>query len=601
MTSDTQTVGSISTAGWSVADHLDARRRGVSAEQVMDQILEQLESIDDPAVLIGEPLRHAAMTAARELDTRDPADYPLHGVPFLVKDNIDVQGVETTCGCPSFAYVAAADAEVVARLRRAGAIPVGKTNLDQFATGLVGTRSPYGTARNPLNPSLVPGGSSSGSAVAVARGLVPFALGTDTAGSGRVPAAMCGIVGLKPTVGRFPSRGVVPAVRRIDCPTIFSTTVSDARYVARIMAGHDNLDPFSKSPVAAKSAIGTIGVPTNLGALVEFMDDDALRAYESAVAEIATRWNVVEIDIEPYLEAGRLLYGGPFVAERTAAVGGFLSKEPTDLDPTVAAIIRGGSAYGAVEAYENEYRVLDLKREIAADWTVVDAIALPTIPGTATLADVEAEPVAANVRLGTFTTFVNLLDLAAIAIPVGTRADGLPSGLQLIGPAWTDEALADAAQTLLGEPIPVEGPRVGEQLIAVVGAHLQGMPLNHQLTSRGARLVSVTATAPAYQLFALPGTVPPKPGLRRVADGGHSIIVEVWAMSVADFGSFTAEVPPPLGIGSVELADGTLCNGFICEPGGFTDATDISHYGGWRAYRAAQSAPSTTVEAGGAS
>ena len=575
-------------AGWSIADHLEARRRGMSASEVMELVLRQLETLDDPAVLIGTPLRRSAMEAALELDGKEPADYPLHGVPFLVKDNIDVRGVETTCGCPSFAYAPDVDAEVVTRLRRAGAIPVGKTNLDQFATGLVGTRSPYGIPRNPLNAELVPGGSSSGSAVGVARGLVPFSLGTDTAGSGRVPAAMCGIVGLKPTVGRFPSRGIMPAVRRIDCPTVFARSMADARLVGRIMAGYDPVDPYSKRPVPSKSAVRVFGIPKDLSALAEIMDPDALRAYRNVIEGLSKVWTVVEIDLAPYLEAGRLLYGGPLVAERTAAVGEFLSVDPPGLDPTVASIIRGGASFTAVEAYGNEYRVLDLRRRVDADWSTIDAIVLPTTPGVATLADVAAEPVGANMRLGTFTTFVNLLDLAGVAIPIGTRADGLPFGVQLIGPAWTDEALADAAQLLLGEPEMSEGARDEEQLITVVGAHLQGMPLNHQLTSRGARLVAVTETAESYRLYALAGTVPPKPGLLRVAEGGRSIVVEVWAMSVAEFGSFTAEIPRPLGIGSVELADGTVCKGFICEPDGFTGGTDISEFGGWRAYRAAQ-------------
>ena len=597
-----------STIGWSVNDYRAAIHRRVPPSHLIELALRQLESLDDPAVLIGSPFRSSAIAAALEMDGNDPSELPLFGIPFLVKDNIDVAGVETTCGCPSFAYVPTADAEVVARLRRAGAIPVGKTNLDQFATGLVGTRSPHGTARNPINPDLVPGGSSSGSAVAVARGLVPFALGTDTAGSGRVPAAMCGIVGLKPTVGRFPSRGMVPAVRRIDCPTIFAGSVADCRLVARVMEGFDPLDPFSKRPRRAKSAIRTVGVPKDISSLAELMDASALRAYENVLTDLGKIWTLVEIDIEPYLAAGQLLYGGALVAERTAALGDFLSTDPIGLDPTVAKIVRGGASFSAVDAYKNEYRILELKCQVEADWLVIDAIVLPTIPGVATLAEVAAEPVSANVRLGTFTTFVNLFDLATIAVPVPMGTDGLPFGVQFIGPAWTDEALADAAQEYLGEPCPsgvetdaVSGEgsdaarpdqtfkaRLGETLIAVVGAHLQGMPLNHQLTGRGARLVAVTETAPSYQLFALDATVPPKPGLRKVVEGGCSIVVEVWALSIEDFGSFTNEIPPPLGIGSVELIDGSTCRGFICEPVGFDRATDISQFGGWRAYRAEQ-------------
>ena len=574
--------------GWSIADHLAARRRGVSASRSVERVLDLLGSLDDPAVLIGQPLRQSALEAARQLDARSSDDLPLHGVPFLVKDNIDVAGAPTTCGCPSFSYIAEHDAEVVARLRRAGAIPVGKTNLDQFATGLVGTRSPFGTPRNPRHPVLIPGGSSSGSAVSVARGLVPFSLGTDTAGSGRVPAAMCGVVGLKPTVGRFPSRGIVPAVRRVDCPTVFARSVSDARLVARILDGDDPLDPFSRPAGVPAPAVRTIGVPADMSWMAEVMEPDALRAYEQAVMEASQHWPVVSVDITAFLAAGQLLYGGPLVAERTAAVGAFLSTDPPDLDPTVAGIIRGGAKFSAVEAYETEYRLAELRRVTAETWKTVDALLIPTIPGVATLTDVAADPVGANIRMGTFTTFMNLLDLAGVAIPVGTRADGLPSGVQLVGPAWADDALADAAQVLLGERLEAAAVRPGEQLIVVVGAHLSGMPLNHQLTGRGARLVSVTRTAPTYRLFALAGTVPPKPGLLRVEDDGHPIDVEVWALSVAGFGSFVGEIPPPLGVGSVELADGSWCKGFICEPVGFAGSTDVTGFGGWRAYRSAQ-------------
>jgi allophanate hydrolase len=576
--------------GWSIADHLDARRRGVSATDVIQAVLDAFSGLDDPSILIGSPLERLALDSAQVLDRESTEKFPLHGVPFVVKDNIDIAGVPTTCGCPSYAYVPEHDAEIVARLRSAGAIPIGKANLDQFATGLVGTRSPYGTPKNPIDPLLVPGGSSSGSAVAVARGLVPFALGTDTAGSGRVPAAMCEIIGLKPTVGRLPSRGMVPAVRRIDCPTVFSRTVSDARLVARTAAGFDPSDPYSRRPAYGGFAIQRVGVPRHREQLRAVMDPEALRAYEDAIAEAAKHWPIVEVEVEPFLEAGRLLYGGTFVAERTAAVGEFIARGSADLDPTVAMIISGGNDHTAVEAYRTEYRLAELRIATAPTWDTVDAILLPTTPGIATLADIVADPIGANARLGTFTTFANLLDLACIAIPSPRRTDGHPCGVQFIGPAWSDEALADAAQTLLGEPQASSESGVqtrdGERTIVVVGAHLRGMPLNHQLTSRGARFLGCTTTAPRYELFALDGTVPPKPGLRRTESGGSAIEVELWALSTAAFGSFVCEIAPPLGMGTVELADGNWHKGFICEPVGFTNATDITSLGGWRAYRA---------------
>ena len=596
------TASSVDVLGWSIADHLAARRRGVTAVSVVTAVLALLRDVDDPALLIGGPPFDVALEAARAVDLLPVAGLALHGVPFLVKDNIDVCGAVTTCGCPGFSSdPAVSDAAVVGRLRAAGAIPVGKTNLDQFATGLVGTRSPYGTPRNPLDSSLVPGGSSSGSAVGVARGIVPFALGTDTAGSGRVPAAMCGVVGLKPTVGRFPSVGMVPAVRRIDCPTVFARNVGDARLVASVAAGFLSTDPYSRSAGEVLPCVRTLGVLSADSPVRATMHADVQRAYDSVVSLArSSGYATVEVEVEPFLEAGRLLYGGTFVAERTAAVGLYLDGASISegVDPTVGSIIRGGNTLSAVEAYRGEYRLAELRALTLPTWDRVDSLLLPTTPGTASLAEVAAEPISVNAWMGTFTTFTNLLDLAAIAVPVGARPDGLPFGVQLIGPAWSDEALADVAATLLGEPVDSAALRVGEVALVVVGAHLSGMALNSQLISRGARLMRATSTGPSYQLFALAGTVPPKPGLRRVPSDGASIAVEVWALSPSAFASFVVEVPPPLAIGSLELADGTWVKGFVCEPGGLDNATDITHFGGWRAYIASRS---TMLAPGGTS
>jgi allophanate hydrolase len=573
--------------GWSIDDHLAARRDGLSATDAVRLVLDALDALDAPAVLIGAPLADLALAQARLLDEIDPSSLPLHGVPFVVKDNIDVGGVPTTCACPSSSYVPAADAAVVARLRAAGAIPVAKVNLDQFATGLVGTRSPYGTPRNPIDEALVPGGSSSGSAVTVALGLVPFSLGTDTAGSGRVPAAMCRIVGLKPTVGRLPTTGVVPAVRRIDCVSVFARSVADARVVASIAAGPDDTDDYARAPAEPGRQVRRLAcaAPASLG-----LDAAATAAYEAAVSALRPLVvEVVEVDVTGLLAAGAMLYGASFVAERTAAVGARLlqASEAGDADPVVASIVGSGSSRTATDAYRDEYRLAHHRAVIRALWHDVDALVLPTTPGVATLDDVAADPVGANARLGTFTTFTNLLDCAAIAVPLGERTDARPSGVQLIGPAWSDDALADLGAAALGERSDTSALRPGEVALAVVGAHLSGMALNHQLTSRGARLLRVTETAPAYRLFALAGTVPPKPGLRRIgvdADAGASIIVEVWALAPSAFASFVDEVPAPLGIGTVELSDGSRVNGFICEPAGFDSAIDITEHGGWRAY-----------------
>ncbi len=596
---------------WTVADHLRARQSGVSARAVIDATLALLHELDDPAILIGDPLADLARADADRLDREDMRAYPLHGIPFVVKDNIDIAGVATSCACPSFAYTPTADALVIARLRAAGAIPVAKTNLDQFATGLVGVRSPHGIPRNPLHPDLVPGGSSSGSAVAVARGLVPFSLGTDTAGSGRVPAALCGIVGLKPTVGCLPSLGVVPAVRRFDCVSVFARRIEDARLVADVSSGPDTDDPYTRSPAAAVGTIRRVGVAGRAD-LAPLVEPDALVAYDDAVAQLRTLGlEIIEVPIAEFLAAGALLYGGALVAERTASIGAHIKSGASDIDPTVGAIVMGGATKTATEAYETEYQLIAARHRFASTWSSVDALVLPTTPGVATLADVAAEPVAANARLGTFTTAANLLDLAVVCVPVGARPDGLPSGVQIIGPAWTDAALCDVAAALLGESVDTATRRSGQQTIVVVGAHLSGMALHHQLASRGARLVKATTTAATYRLFALAGTVPPKPGLQRVSgkdstdsnDGndGTAIAVEVWALAPHHFASFVAEIPAPLGIGKIELADGSWHSGFVCEPIGFEGATDITSFGGWRAFIASKGdAPNTAAQNGAA-
>jgi allophanate hydrolase len=582
--------------GWSVADHRRAALAGVTARQRIEDALARLADLDDPAVLIGGPLVESALADADRLDALDPADLALHGIPFVVKDNIDVAGVPTTAACPGFAYVPARDATAVARLRAAGAVVVAKTNLDQFATGLVGTRSPHGTPRNPYDATVVPGGSSSGSAVAVARGLVPFALGTDTAGSGRVPASLCGIVGFKGTLGRVSTAGVVPAVRRIDCTTVFASTVTDAALVMGIVGGFDETDPWSRrAPVRTARPLGPIGVPDGWrdGWPDGCLDDETTALYRDALERLDSLGHpLVPIDLSPFLEAGGLLYGGPIVAERFVAVGGAIAAHRADADPTVAGIITAGAGWSASDAYETEYRLAALRRAVEPVFAAVDALAIPTTPGIARLAEVAHDPRGANERLGRLTTFANLLDLACVAFPMGMRTDGVPAGLQLIGPAWSDDALAAAAARFLGEAAvpPPTLPAPAEVPFVVVGAHLAGQPLNGQLTERGGRLVGATTTAPAYRLYALAEAVPPKPALVRDEQHGAAISVEVWAMPVDQLGSFLTLVPPPLCLGTLELADGSWCKGFLAEPRATEGATEITHHGGWVAYRRTQAA-----------
>ncbi|MFN9481016.1 MAG: allophanate hydrolase [Betaproteobacteria bacterium] len=544
------------------------------------------------------------LAQARAVQARGPQGLPLYGVPFAVKDNIDVAGMPTTAACPDFAFTPQASATVVQRLLDAGALLVGKTNLDQFATGLVGTRSSYGAVPNSFDPAYVSGGSSSGSASVVARGLVSFALGTDTAGSGRVPAGFNNLVGLKPTRGWLSTRGVLPACRTLDCVSIFATTVDDATAVLEVAGAFDAADPYSRAapaplPLAAPRRLGVPQAPEFFG------DAQQARCFAAACERArALGLELVPLDFAPLHEAARLLYDGPWVAERHAAIRAFFDAQPQALDPTVRAVIGRAREFSATDAFAAQYRLAALARTADALWTQVDALVVPTAPTIYTIAQVQADPIALNSRLGHYTNFVNLLDMAALAVPDALRADGLPFGVTLIGPAWSDRALAAlgarwqrAADLPLGatahpQPAPPAARTVsaGAVLVAVVGAHLTGMPLNAQLTERGAVCVARTTTAPRYRLHALADTVPPKPGLQRV-ESGAAIEVEVWEMPLAHFGSFVAAVPPPLAIGSLELADGSWVKGFVCEPQALVAAPDISHYGGWRAYMAALTAP----------
>jgi allophanate hydrolase len=497
---------------------------------------------------------------------------------LAVKDNIDVAGFPTTAGHPAFGRMPERSALVVQRLVDAGAVVVGKTNLDQFATGLVGTRSPYGPCRNPHRPDRIAGGSSSGSAVAVATGEADVALGTDTAGSGRVPAALCGIVGLKPTRGLLSTAGVVPAVAGVDCVSVLAPSVADAATALAIAAAPDPEDPWSRTPPLSTPAIGAtirLGIPRSIDGL----DGPAANAWAAAAARLG---DPMEVDAEPYVEAGALLYGGAFVAARWRAFGQFLEEHPDGADPTVLSIVRRGRGATAQELIGDIERLRSLAGRFATVWSEVDAIVVPTVGLAPTLDEVGADPVGVNAALGRWTCGANLLDLCAAAVPCGWRDDGIPFGVTVLAPAWSDELVAVAAARLMGESDPAPPPWSGWSTIIVVGAHLTGQPLNAQLTERGGRFVRSVETAPCYRLFALP-TDPPKPGLVRDARGAH-IAAEVWALPIAGFGDFVRRVPPPLTIGTVELADGSSHPGFLCEPFAIDGAPDITTHGGWRAY-----------------
>lgn len=567
----------------------------------MRRCYERIRAHDDPGIFITLRDESDAVAEARALGN---SDLPLFGVPVAVKDNIDVRGLPTTAACPAFSYVAEKDATAVARLRAAGAIVVGKTNLDQFATGLVGVRTPYPVPRNALRADYIPGGSSSGSAVAVSAGLVPLSLGTDTAGSGRVPAMTNNIVGLKPSLGLVSTFGVVPACRTLDCVSVFALTVDDAWAALDVMAGHDPLDVYSRRRAhGAMSAIPPylkIGVPRP-DSRVFFGDDNAAADYEAALTRLAGLGvTLVEVDIAPFYEAARLLYEGPWVAERYASARELIDTKPDALHPVTRAIIEGGKRPTAHDTFTAFYRLEELRRVTEKTFDMIDALALPTAPTVYTVEQVLNEPVQLNSRLGTYTNFVNLLDLCGLAVPAVLHDDKRPFGITLLAPGGRDALLASvgrvfhadtglplgatgAAQTPIVALAPVA--RDGEIAIAVVGAHLSGMPLNGELTTLGGRFLEKTATAPDYRLFALAGTNPAKPGMLRVAAGqGAAIEVEIWALPAAGFGQFVAAIPAPLSIGTLTLADGRRAKGFLVEAEAVNGARDISGFGGWRAF-----------------
>lgn len=579
----------------------------ITPTALVDALLERAAKYPDHAIWITPPDAARLHARARALEAAGMDGLPLFGVPFAVKDNIDAAGMPTTAACPDYAYNPAESSTVVARLEAAGAIAVGKTNLDQFATGLNGTRSPYGACRNAFDPDYISGGSSSGSAVAVALGLASFSLGTDTAGSGRVPAAFNNLVGLKPTCGLISTHGVVPACRSLDVVSIFALSASDAQSVLAVAAAEDAADPYSRpaQPYGfdfGRAAQFRFGVPMRKD-LEFFGDTESERIFFEAVERLhALGGEAVEIDFAPFLDTARLLYGGPWVAERYQAIRAFIDAQPEALFPVTRDITLGGAKPLAADAFAAQYKLRDLQRICAPVWNAVDCIVTPTAGTIYTRDEMLADPIQLNTNLGLYTNFMNLLDYAAIAVPGGFRADGLPLGVTLFAPAHQDVPLlhladrwqasraapcgiAEAAPAIADPDAPTPAPS-GQLRVAVVGAHLSGLPLNGQLTSRGGRLVAATQTAPLYRFYALPDGM--RPGLIRVARDGAAIACEVWELPATTFGSFVAGIPEPLGIGTVTLADGSSVSGFICEPIGIENARDITEFGGWRAYLASR-------------
>ncbi|MDX2021020.1 MAG: allophanate hydrolase [Deltaproteobacteria bacterium] len=580
----------------------------LTPEAVIDAIYERIAAEDVPGVFIELAPRAMVMAAARRLNAVSAARGPLWGVPFVVKDNIDALGFNTTAACPKFAYTPTQNATVVQKLLDAGALVLGKTNLDQFATGLVGTRSPYGTPANVFNDKYIAGGSSSGSAVAVTRGYASFALGTDTAGSGRVPAGFGNIVGLKPTKGMLSTKGVVPACASLDCVSVFALTVADATAVADVAKGFDPACPESLPSADSWRATaafvpGHIRVGVPLPRQLSFLNDRLAEANFRAACDalVAQGADLLEIDIDPLLRAAELLYTGPWVAERLEASGALLRAQPQAFDLVVRGILAKASAIKATDVFVGQRRLASLRTQAAAIWTGVDVLVVPTTPTIFTREQIHADPVGLNAELGRYTNFVNLLNMCGLAVPTGFREDGLPAGVTLLAPAQRDSLLSGigahlhaacnqrlgaSGPTQIGaaEPSPFVNTTSGWSPLFVMGAHMRGQPLVQQMLSRGAVFLATMHTAPVYKFLALPGGTVARPGLVRVNDNGVSVQGELWAMPIEHLGSFTAGVAAPLGIGKVELADGHLVTGFICEAASTINARDISPFGNWRAF-----------------
>ena len=542
-----------------------------------------------------------------QLEKQDIQRLPLYGVPFAVKDNIDVEGWVTTAACPEYAYVASDTAEVVNRLQAAGAVLLGKTNLDQFATGLVGTRSPYGAVPNTFLTDYVSGGSSSGSASVVARGLVAFALGTDTAGSGRIPAGFNNLVGVKPTPSSLPMQGVLPACKSIDVVSILALTVSDGSQILKIMQSPSSgefvllgIAPDLQPPWLQRLGHRLkVGIPKNPGTDVPLGYDAAYRQTLEFAEQLG--WELIEIDMSILFETAQLLYEGPWVAERYIVVEELIQKRPGAIDRTVQKVISKAINYSAADTFNAQYKLKDLTVKANNIWKNVDMLLVPTAITCPTLKEVEAEPILKNSELGKYTNFVNLLGWSALALPGTFTERGLPFGVTFIARNGADAALLEEGliwqkhtRLMLGhelrqikdEDLDMHTHSNAEPFvrIAVVGAHLKGLPLHHQLIERDCRFVEKTQTSKHYKFFALTNSQPPKPGLVRSvgAQGASAIEVEIYDMPTSKVGSFFQGISFPLGLGSVELENGTWVKGFVCDAGVVTDSLDITSHRGWR-------------------
>lgn len=596
---------------------LDALRKAyanneITPAQLVSYLNEKADDYEDHHIWIHHLSETELTPYLDALSDKSFDSHPLWGTPFAIKDNIDLAGIPTTAACREFSYTPTRTATVVQRLIDAGAIPLGKTNMDQFATGLNGTRSPFGACKNAFDPNYISGGSSSGSAVAVALGLATFSLGTDTAGSGRVPAGFNNLVGLKPSRGLLSNHGVVRACRSLDCVSLFTLTTDDANTVFAVAEGQDPEDEYSrKNPFANRArhygkATGTVKIGLLPQAQLEFFGDQSYAtAYRECIDHLSQlpqselTIEFTEIDYAPFLEAARLLYEGPWVSERYLGALPLSRDNPAAMLDVIQSIIEPATRLPATDAFEASYRLQALKNQCLSQLESLDCLLVPTTTTHYTIDEIHADPIGSNSRLGQYTNFVNLLDMCALALPAGFTTKQLPFGITLIADHFHDRHLLSIANTIqqtlqlpLGAtqiplaPTGVPATTLSQESVDVVvcGAHLEGLPLNWQLTERGARLIEKTETAPCYRLYALAGGPPQRPGLVYDKQHGTTIEVEVWSVPTTEFGSFVAGIPSPLGIGKVKLKDQSERSGFICEPFGIEDATEITHYRSWRHY-----------------
>lgn len=542
----------------------------LSPMEVAEYIVARAEEYKDYHIWIVKPdLAKIQMYVDRL--PKEPESLPLWGIPFAIKDNIDWEGEATTAACPEYAYIAEENATVVEKLIQAGAIPVGKTNLDQFATGLVGTRSPYGEVHNALNPDLISGGSSSGSAVAVALGLAAFSLGTDTAGSGRVPAMLNCLVGYKPPVGAWSAKGVVPACASLDCVTVFANDLEDAKIVNDYARGFDEGYSYSREfPQPVGKLPKKICLPENGVEFFGSYKDVMEKKWNKAVERLKRSGVEIRyIDYTMFQKAASILYDGPWVAERWKDLGTFVEKHPGKIFPVTETVLRSGAKpeHTAVSVFQAMHTLADYKcrvREILKDAVLV----MPTAGGTFTREQVRKDPIATNSQMGLYTNHCNLLDLCAVAVPENTVDRELPFGITMFGLAKNEDLILGMAEQFLKQETTT---------LAVCGLHKKGYPLEYQLTELGGYYTESTMSAAAYKLYELEGT-PVKPGMFYDPEGG-SISLDLYEVPVEKVGAFMQNIREPLGIGTIELCDGRKVKGFLCQEYSARQGRDITGQG----------------------